>query len=80
MTLELVRDVLGWSGVLSLGMLLFWWLFFVLGHDLMYRIHGKWFKLSVETFDAIHYAGMVFFKICIFVFIIIPYLAMRIVG
>ena len=80
MTLELVRDVLGWSGVLSLGMLLFWWLFFVLGHDLMYRIHGKWFKLSVETFDTVHYAGIVFFKICIFVFIIVPYLAMRIVG
>ncbi len=80
MTLELIRDVLGWSGVLSLGMLLFWWLFFVLAHDLMYRMHGKWFKLSVETFDTVHYAGIVFFKICIFVFIIVPYLALRIVG
>jgi len=80
MTLELVRDVLGWSGVLSLGMLLFWWLFFVFAHDLMYKMHGKWFKLSVETFDTVHYAGIVFFKICIFVFIIVPYLAMRIVG
>lgn len=80
MTLEVVRDVLGWSGVLSLGMLLFWWLFFVFAHDLMYRMHGKWFKLSVETFDTVHYAGIVFFKICIFVFIIVPYLAMRIVG
>ncbi len=80
MTLEVVRDVLGWSGVLSLGMLLFWWLFFVFGHDLMYRMHGRWFKLSVETFDTVHYAGMLFFKACIMVFIIIPYLAMRIVG
>lgn len=80
MTLEVIRDVLGWSGVLSLGMLLFWWLFFVLGHDLMYRMHGRWFKLSVETFDTVHYAGIVFFKVCVFVFIIVPYLAMRIVG
>ncbi len=80
MTLEVIRDVLGWSGVLSLGMLLFWWLFFVLGHDLMYRMHGRWFKQSVETFDTVHYAGIVFFKVCIFVFIIVPYLAMRIVG
>lgn len=80
MTLEVIRDVLGWSGVLSLGMLLFWWLFFVLGHDLMYQMHGRWFKLSVETFDTVHYAGIVFFKVCVFVFIIVPYLAMRIVG
>jgi len=80
MTLELVRDVLGWCGVLSLGMLLFWWLFFVFAHDLMYQMHSRWFKVSVETFDTVHYAGMMFFKICIFVFIIVPYLAMRIVG
>jgi hypothetical protein len=36
--------------------------------------------LSVERFDAIHYAGMLFFKICIFLFNIVPYFALRIVG
>ena len=80
MTLELVRDVLGWCGVLNIGMLLFWWLFFVFGHDLMYRTHVRWFTLSVERFDGIHYAGMLFFKAGIFGFIIVPYLALRIVG
>jgi hypothetical protein len=24
----------------------------------MYRLHMHWFKLSVETFDALHYVGM----------------------
>ncbi len=80
MTLELVRDALGWCGVLNIGMLLFWWLFFVFGHDLMYRMHGKWFKLSVEKFDAVHYQGMLFFKAGIFRLCIVPYLALRIVG
>ncbi len=80
MTLELVRDVLGWCGVLNIGGLLFWWLFFVFGHDLMYRMHGRWFKLSVEKFDAVHYQGMLFFKAGIFLFVIFPYLALRIVG
>ncbi len=80
MTLELVRDFLGWCGVLNIGGLLFWWLFFVFGHDLMYRMHGRWFKLSVEKFDAVHYQGMLFFKAGIFLFVIFPYLALRIVG
>jgi hypothetical protein len=40
---------------------------------------GKWFKLTVERFDAIHYAGMAFFKIGIFLLNIVPYLALRIV-
>jgi len=79
MTVETIRDVLGWCAVINLGLLLWWFLFFMLAHDWMYRIHGKWFKLPVERFDAIHYSGMAFFKICILLFNIAPYLAIRIV-
>jgi len=79
MTVETIRDVLGWCAVINLGLLLWWCLFFMLAHDWMYRIHGKWFKLPVERFDAIHYSGMAFFKICILLFNIAPYLAIRIV-
>lgn len=80
MTLEIVRDVLGWCAIINMGLLLWWLLFLVLAHDFVYRFHGKWFNLSVERFDAIHYTSMTFFKICIFVFNIVPYLALRIVG
>ena len=79
MAVETIRDVLGWCAVINLGLLLWWGLFFMLAHDWMYRIHGKWFKLPVERFDAIHYSGMAFFKICILLFNIAPYLAIRIV-
>ncbi len=80
MTIEITRDFLGWCSVINMGLLLWWFLFFTLVHDLVYRIHSKWFKLSVERFDAIHYAGMAFFKISIILFNIVPYLALRIVG
>ena len=43
-------------------------------------IHTKWFNISVETFDGIHYAGMAFFKMGTLLFILIPYLALHIVG
>ncbi len=79
MAVDTIRDVLGWCAVINLGLLLWWFLFFMLAHDWMYRIHGKWFKLPVERFDALHYAGMAFFKICILLFNIVPYLAIRIV-
>ena len=80
MTVEIVRDVLAWCSAINVGILLFWWLWFMLAHDFMYRFHGKWFKLSVERFDAIHYTLMGFFKIGIILFNIVPYLALRIVG
>ena len=64
MTVEIIRNFLAWCSVINIGLLLFWWLWFMLAHDFMYRFHGKWFKLSVEKFDAINYALMGFFKRC----------------
>ncbi|RKZ76707.1 MAG: hypothetical protein DRR19_28465 [Candidatus Parabeggiatoa sp. nov. 1] len=80
MTVDIVRDALLWCFIINMGLLLWWVMFFTLAHDWMYRFHGKWFKLSVAHFDAIHYAGMAFFKICIFLFNIVPYVALLIVG
>lgn len=80
MTVEMVRDGLLWCFILNMGLLLWWWLLFMLAHDWVYRVHTKWFRLSVERFDGIHYAGMAFFKIGIFVFNLVPFIALHIVG
>ena len=80
MTIDLVRDALLWCFIINVGILLWWFLFFTLAHDWVYHFHAKWFKLPVEKFDAIHYAGMAFYKICIFVFNLVPYFALCIVG
>jgi len=79
MTIEFLQALLGWCLLLNVGLLLGWVLFFWLAHDFVYRVHGKMFKLSVETFDAIHYGGMAIFKIGIFLFNLIPYLALLII-
>ena len=80
MTVEIVRDVFAWSSAINIGILLFWLLLLLLAHDFVYRFHGKWFKLSEEKFDAIHYALMGFYKLSVILFNIVPYLALRIVG
>ena len=80
MTVEIICEFLAWCSVINVGLLLFWLLWFTLAHDLVYRTHGKWLKLSVERFDAIQYAGMTFFKIGIFLLNIVPYFALRILG
>ena len=80
MTFETIRAVFAWCTVINLGLLLWWSVFIVLVHDWTYRYHCKWIKLSEEQFDAIHYAGLAMFKVAIFMFNLVPYLAMRIVG
>jgi hypothetical protein len=79
MSIEILRDVLAWSAVINLGLLAWWFVFFILAHDWMHGLHGRWFKLSAERFDAIHYAGMLGFKLGIILLNIVPYLALRIV-
>ena len=80
MTIEVIRGVLAWSAVINFGLLLWWFLFFSLAHDWTYRFHGKWFKLTTEQFDALHYGGMAVFKLGILLFNLVPYLALRIVS
>jgi hypothetical protein len=70
--------MLAWCIVLNYGLLMIWFLFFWLAHDWTYRYHSRWFKISIESFDAIHYSGMAFFKIAIVLFNLTPYLALRI--
>jgi len=79
MTIETIRAVLGWCSIINMGLLLWWFFAIVVLHDWVYKVHSKWFKLSIEKFDEIHYTGIAFFKIVVFVFNIVPYFALRIV-
>ena len=80
MTLELVRSALGWCTLINMGFLLVWVIMFLGARNWIYRMHSRWFRISEERFDAIHYAGMAISKMGIFVFNVAPYLALRIVG
>ena len=77
MDIETLRSFLAWCSTINLILLIVWWGFFTVGSDWIRQLHGKWFELSKENFDAIHYSGMAFFKILILVFNVIPYLVLR---
>ncbi|MFC1698887.1 DUF6868 family protein [Candidatus Omnitrophota bacterium] len=80
MTIETIRAVLGWCSIINIGILLWWFFAITVLHDFVYKFHSKFLKLSVERFDEIHYAGAMFFKIAVFMFNIVPYFALRIIG
>ena len=63
MDMTTLRDVLIWSLVSNYVILLVWFTAITLAHDRVYRLHTRWFQLSRETFDAIHYGGMAVYKI-----------------
>jgi hypothetical protein len=80
MTLEIIRAALGWCAIINLAFLCVWSFFMIVAHDFTYRMHTRWFKLSRETFDTIHYSGMAAYKVAIFMFNLVPYFALHIVG
>ena len=80
MTIEFTRRFLLWCTVINYGVLLVWFLAFAFAHDWIQRIHGRWFRLSRDQFDALHYAGMSLFKIGIMLFNLVPLVALSILG
>ena len=79
MSTEVTRHFLLWCTVINYGILLVWFLFFVFARDWMQRVHGRWFRLTSDQFDALHYGGMTIFKVAIILFNLVPFVVLCIV-
>ena len=66
-----------WSTVINYAILIIWFVVFVFAHDWLYRMHSRWFKFPVETFDTIHYAGISVYNIGILLFSLVPLIALH---
>ncbi len=80
MTTEFMRHFLLWCAAFNYAVLLLWFLVFALARGWLFRLHTRWFKLSIESFDRIHYAGMAVYKIGILLFNLVPYAALWVLS
>ena len=74
-----LRGVLLWCTILNFGLLAVWSLLFILSHEWMHRLSNRWWRLPIEQFNAINFAGIVLYKTSIILFNLTPYIALRIV-
>ncbi|MHC4504863.1 MAG: DUF6868 family protein [Planctomycetota bacterium] len=80
MGIKVIRDVLMWCTIINSGVLLFWFVLFALARDWMHRYHGRWFPMSKEAFNVVHYSGMGLFKLAVVLFNLVPFIALLIVS
>lgn len=80
MTIEILRAILGWTAAINIGLLLWWFLVITVARDWVYRLHGKFFTISEEHFNVLHYTGMMLLKLGTLMFFIAPYFALCIVA
>ena len=79
MPLDTLRDFFLWCAVVNYGVLICWFLALLLAHGPLYRLHARWFQLSITQFDAIHYSAMAAYKVAILLLNVAPYVAFRII-
>jgi hypothetical protein len=74
-----LADILLWCFLLSIILSIIWFVFFLIVGDWAYRMHSTWFQLSQHEFVMVNYYGLAFVKLMVFLFFLIPYLAIKIV-
>jgi hypothetical protein len=73
-----LQEILGWCIILNFGLLLWWFFVFTFAKNWLHRLHGRWFRLSPEQFDQVHYTLMGVFKLGVILLNVGPYIALRI--
>ncbi len=76
MNIELMRNFLFWCAIINYTVLLVWFLAYVYARGWMLRIHGRWFRMSEEHFDMIHYSGMALYKVGILLLNLVPFVVL----
>jgi len=80
MDIIVLKHFLCWTAAVNYCVLIAWFVALTVAHDWLYQWHTSWFKLSVETFDALHYAGLSIYKVGILLFNIAPLIALYMMG
>ena len=81
MDIAMLTKFFMWCTILNVGLLVlsFWVVAFGFGNDFVYRIHSKWFPMPRDTFKPVLYLLIGVYKIFVFVFNLVPWVALVII-
>lgn len=79
-TLSQLTELLGWASVLNIGFLLFTTVLLIIMKPMVISIHGKLFGVSENDLSIIYFKYLAGYKTLTLVFMVAPYLALKIMG
>ncbi len=80
MTTEHLTRFFGICFLVSVGLILVWFVFYLAAGEFAYAIHSKLLDIDRQQFAAMNYYGMAIFKMLAFLLCLIPYIALKITG
>ncbi|MBN1589078.1 MAG: hypothetical protein JW888_06155 [Pirellulales bacterium] len=80
MDIEVFRTFFMWCTIINVGLLVVAFLMCASAGDWIYRMHGRWFPISKESFHVVIYSILAAFKTLVILFNVVPYVALVIMG
>ena len=80
MDIQILTRFFMWCTILNGAMLIISAVICMPAQEWVYGIHSKWFDIPREAFNIVLYSFMGLFKIMFFIFNLMPYLALLIIG
>ena len=80
MSLDQLQQLLMWCSIINMGLLVFSLAMITSMHGFICRLHGKIFRVSEESVGNALYWFFGIWKICIFLFNVVPWLALYLVD
>lgn len=77
-SIDIVREFLGWCTVINIGILLVATIILVLARAPISKIHAKLFELSQTDLSLSYFQFLGQYKLAIYVLNLVPYIALRI--
>ncbi len=80
MIIQTLTTFFMWCTIINGGLLVLWTTIYMMAPDLVYRTQSTFFPIPRETFDVVFYSFIGLFKIVFLVFVVVPYVALLIIG
>ena len=80
MDIQMLTRFFMWCTILNIGLLVLASLLLTFAGDFVYKIHSKWFPMQRETFNVVLYSFLGIYKTIVFVFNVVPWAALAIIG
>ncbi len=80
MTIQYLEEFFMWMTVINLGLIIFTAIMCMMAKEMIQRFHGKLFDLAPETISAFIYGYLGVYKIVFIVFVLVPWLSLKIMS
>ncbi|MBQ0724741.1 MAG: hypothetical protein KBT50_03260 [Cycloclasticus sp.] len=80
MTISQLTELLGWASVINIGYLLLATLILIFMNGTVSSIHTKMFGMDEKTLSIKYFDFLSHYKIMTLVFMVVPYIALKIMG